>query len=258
MENEVNDAARVAPLVVVPGDELAELVVERDTGLGVEDGRARVVEEVTRHELLISVAHDALEGTLGSLLDDLADLSVGGGVLELEGHVDDGDVGGGDTEGHASELALDSGPDLTDGGGSTSGRGDEVGSRSAALTPALLGRAVDDELSGGVRVDSGHEALLNAEGLVDDLDERSEAVGSARGVGDDGLASVLLLVDAHDEHGGRLGGSSDDNLLGTTLDVLLALGDLEEDTSRLDDDIGTNSTPRNLSGITPTKRQNQH
>src|SRR5690606_23176273 len=37
---------RVAPLVVVPGDQLDEGVVQRDAGLGVEDRSARVAAEV--------------------------------------------------------------------------------------------------------------------------------------------------------------------------------------------------------------------
>ena len=40
--DEVDDAVGVAPLVVVPRDELDEVVVERDARLGVEDGRVQV------------------------------------------------------------------------------------------------------------------------------------------------------------------------------------------------------------------------
>merc|ERR1711988_1966034 len=76
------------------------------------------------------------------------------------------------------------------------------------------------------------EALLDAELLVDRLDDRGEAVGGARRARDDSHRRrvVLVLVDAHDEGRGVgvLGGRRDDDLLGATLDVLhAALGGRE-------------------------------
>merc|ERR1719424_1328447 len=57
---------------------------------------------------------------------------------------------------------------------------------------------------------------------------RREAVGGARGAGDDRhrLGVVVVLVDADDEGGrlGVLGGRGDDHLLGAALDVLHAVG----------------------------------
>jgi hypothetical protein len=38
----VENTARVTPLVIVPGDKLDEVVVERDTSIGIEDGGAGV------------------------------------------------------------------------------------------------------------------------------------------------------------------------------------------------------------------------
>ena len=43
---EVEDLVRVADFVVVPADELDELVRQSDTSLSVEDRRTRVAEEV--------------------------------------------------------------------------------------------------------------------------------------------------------------------------------------------------------------------
>ena len=43
---EIENTARVAPLVVVPRDKLDEVLVEGDTGLGIEDGAGWVAVQV--------------------------------------------------------------------------------------------------------------------------------------------------------------------------------------------------------------------
>lgn len=111
------------PLVVVPGDELDEVVVEGDTSLGIEDGRGRVAVEVRGDNLVLSVGEDALERTVGGLLDGSLDGLVAGRLLEAGSQVNNGDVLGRDTESHAGELAVELRDDLSDGLGGTSGRG---------------------------------------------------------------------------------------------------------------------------------------
>jgi hypothetical protein len=37
MESEINDSVGVSPLIVVPADDLVEVVVESNSGIGVED-----------------------------------------------------------------------------------------------------------------------------------------------------------------------------------------------------------------------------
>jgi hypothetical protein len=52
---EVENTARVTPLVVVPRDELDEVLVEGDTGLCVEDGGVGVAVHVRGDDLVLSV-----------------------------------------------------------------------------------------------------------------------------------------------------------------------------------------------------------
>lgn len=66
----------LTPLVVIPRDELDEVVVERETCLGIEYGRVLVMEEVRGHNFIRGVSEDTLERTFSSLLDGLADLLV--------------------------------------------------------------------------------------------------------------------------------------------------------------------------------------
>ena len=82
MLDEVEHLVGVADLVVVPAHDLDERIRQGDTGLGVEDGRARIAEEVGGNDLLVGVAEDALELALAGLLHGRADLIVGGGLFQ--------------------------------------------------------------------------------------------------------------------------------------------------------------------------------
>ena len=55
----VEDTARVTPLVVVPGNELDEVVVKRDTSLGIEDGGVSVTVQVGGDNIILGVTQDA-------------------------------------------------------------------------------------------------------------------------------------------------------------------------------------------------------
>lgn len=57
--DEVEDTAGVAPLVVVPGDQLDEVLVQGDTGLGIEDGRVGVAVQVGGDNVILSVGQNA-------------------------------------------------------------------------------------------------------------------------------------------------------------------------------------------------------
>jgi hypothetical protein len=59
LTKEVKDTARVAPLVVIPGNELNEVRVQGDTGLGVEDGGVVVSVEIGGDEIIFAVGQDA-------------------------------------------------------------------------------------------------------------------------------------------------------------------------------------------------------
>src|SRR5690606_38700350 len=73
---------------------------------------------------------------------------------------------------------------------------------------------------GGVH--GGHQATLDAPLVVEHLGHRGQAVGGARRIGDDGLARILLVVDAEHEHRRVvLGRRRHDHLPRARVDVLL-------------------------------------
>ena len=252
MFHKVNDTARVTVFVIVPGDELNEVRVQHDTGIGIEDGGTKVTLEVSGDKRLVAVSKESLHLALRQGLDVGADLFVGGGLLKTAGKIDDGNVNGWDTESHTGELALEGRNDLGDGLGGSSGGWNDVARSGTSSTPVLSGRGVDNSLGGGHGVHSGHECLLNDVLVVDGLDHRGKSVGGAGCARDEVLRSVVfLLVDTHDNGlGVILGRGGVDDLLGTTIDDGLGgvLG--KEDSSGLTDVVSTKGTPANFLRVT--------
>ena len=95
--DEIDHTVGVTPLVIVPRDELHEVIVQSDTGLLVEDGGAGIAQEVRGNNFLIGVTQNALQLALGSVLHGLADILIGGGLSQLDGQVHR-------SEEHTSEL----------------------------------------------------------------------------------------------------------------------------------------------------------
>ncbi|KAL8409443.1 hypothetical protein RB594_007758 [Gaeumannomyces avenae] len=191
-----------------------------------------------------------LELALRGLLQGSLDLVVCGTLLDAGSQVDNRDVGGGNAHRHARELAVELGDDLADSLGGTSAAGDDVLGSTTATAPVLARGAVDGLLGGGVGVDGGHETLDDGELVVDDLGQGSQAVGGARGVGDDvGAAVVRLLVDTHHVHGGIGRGGRDDDLLGTALQMGAGLVDRGEDTGGLNNVLDASLLPGDVGGI---------
>jgi len=56
---EIQDTAGVTPLVVVPGNQLDEVCVQGDTGLGIEDGRVGVTDHIGGDDLILGVCQYA-------------------------------------------------------------------------------------------------------------------------------------------------------------------------------------------------------
>ncbi len=105
-------------------------------------------------------------------------------LFQLPDKVDDRDGRRGHAHGKAIELALQLGDDQGHRLGRAGGGGDDVqgGGPGAA---GILVRQVQDALVVGVGVDGGHQAALDAKGVVEHLGHWGQAVGRAGGIGDD-------------------------------------------------------------------------
>ena len=248
MLDELHDLVGITPLVVVPGNYLNESIGKVNAGVGVEDGGTGIAEEVGGNDSVLSVAEDTLELALRGGLHGGADVSLGGRLLEVDGEVNYGDVEGGNAHGDAGELAVELGDDLADSLGSAGGGGDDVAGSSTTAAPILSGDAVNGLLGGGGGVNGGHKAFLDAEVVVKDLGNRSEAVGGAGSVGYEiHILGVLVLVDADDEHRGViLRGGGHDDLLRARSEVALSLLLGEEEAGGLYDILRADLAPRQV------------
>ena len=107
-----NNESDSPPFIVVPRDDLVEGVVERDASARVDDARTWIVDEILRHDLVVRVTEDALEFVrFGRRLERREQFLRRASLLELDGEIDEGYVGGRATHGHAGEDAIELGDD---------------------------------------------------------------------------------------------------------------------------------------------------
>ena len=119
---EVDQLVGITPLVVVPGNQLYEVVVQGNACVCIEDAGMGIMIEVGGYYLVLGVIYDALETVaLGSSLHGGLDLIVGSGLLQAAGKVYNGYVGSRYAHGHAGELAVEGRNDLAHGLGSAGG-----------------------------------------------------------------------------------------------------------------------------------------
>src|SRR5712692_7481037 len=103
---EIGDAAGVAPLVVVPGEDLDHRATYDHRRETIDDRRMRIASQIGRDQWLLAVIQNTLKRAGGCCLKGVI-YFVFGGLSPYGGHeVDDGDGDGGNTQGHAIEAAL--------------------------------------------------------------------------------------------------------------------------------------------------------
>ena len=105
--------------------------------------------------------------------------------------------------------------------GGTGGGGNNV--KGGGSCPAqVLVIHIQNPLVVGIGVNGGHQALVDAEALVQYLDHRGNTVGGAGGIGDDLVPDrvVAIFIDTEDDGGVLiLGRSGDNHLLSAALQV---------------------------------------
>ncbi len=136
--------------------------------------------EVDRNIGMIGIAEDALERTVavGRRLDGVVDLVLVGLALGDELEVDDRDVRRRHPDRRAVELALELRQHEAD-RFRRPGRGRDHRQRRAAGAVEVLVQRVEGRLIAGVGMDGRHEAVLDADRVVEHFRDRRQTVGRA-------------------------------------------------------------------------------
>lgn len=121
MAKEIDAAVAVAPLVVVPADQLEKSFIEADSGAGIKNTGGLAVNEVGGDNFVRGVFQDAFEISFRGLFHGLANFLVRGVFGRANGEVDHADRRGGNAEGHAGQFSLNFGADEADRFGGTGG-----------------------------------------------------------------------------------------------------------------------------------------
>src|SRR5579862_6843311 len=224
--DEVADAARVSPFVVVPGDDLYQVAPDHARHGRVHDGGAGIAAVIHGDQFRVLIAQVALKGSgRGGLLHGRVHF-LGGGLLLHPGHqVHHGNVGRGHAHGKAVELALEFGYDQVQRLGGAGGGGNHA-ERGGAGTAQVLVRKIQNDLVVGIGVDGGHAAGHNFEGIVHHFGNRRQAVGGAGGVGNNVVLGRIVNLLVHPQHESDvlvLGRGGDDHLLHRAAQVLFGV-----------------------------------
>merc|ERR1712212_1044422 len=153
VQQQVSYAVAVAKLVVIPGNEFDEVVVEGDASASIKDGGVGVSNEVRGNHRVLSVSENPLHWSMGGLLDGIFDGGVAGRPDQTAGQVHHGDVGHRNTEGHAGQLPVELGDDLAHCLGSAGGGWNDVLVCTTAIAPSLGRRPIYCLLGGRVGMD---------------------------------------------------------------------------------------------------------
>lgn len=106
MCDETQEHGAIAVFVVVPSDELHEMVIYHDACLLIEDATCGRADEVATNLWLIAILYYAVHLVLASATDLCAYLVVGGWGAEIDSEVYYADVYSRHAETHACEFAF--------------------------------------------------------------------------------------------------------------------------------------------------------
>src|SRR5919106_48626 len=248
---EVDKAARVTPLVVVPAEDFDQVAVGH-RGQPVQDARVRVPDDVTRNYRVLGVFEDALHPRgLGRLTVSIVDVFGGHLGAKRRHEVGNGPVRHGHSQRDPVESPLELGHRQRCSLSCTGRCRDDVYRRGACSSEVLV-REVQRLLVVRVRVTGRHGPLLDPPVVLEHLDHRNDAVCGARCIRDDVVRRgiVGVLVDPQDDRQVLfLRGGGDDYFPRAGVDVFAGIGAFGEEARRLDHDVDTQVAPRQIGRV---------
>mmetsp|Transcript_23524 Transcript_23524/g.44363 ORF Transcript_23524/g.44363 Transcript_23524/m.44363 type:complete len:303 (-) Transcript_23524:693-1601(-) len=123
---QIDQSVRVSPLIIIPRHKFHELVVQGNASCFVEDGRKRASDKVSRHDLRISEAKNALHRSFCCFVDRCRDGIHTSWLVKTACQVYHGDVWCWDSERHAGQLSVQRWDDFANSLGCACGGGNDV------------------------------------------------------------------------------------------------------------------------------------
>ncbi len=247
---EIDHAAGIADLVVVPGIDLEQRAVGDHGARRVDDRAARVVGSSRPRPAAASRSRGCRRaGPRAAAANSSLTSASRRRALQLEHAVGQAGVEHRRAHRMAVQLALELGIDQRDRGGAA-GRGRLQRQHGRARAAQILVRRIDDDVGVGRIVDGGDLAVADADRLVHHLDHRREAVGGAGGRGQQPVPRgiVEMVVDADDdvERAVVLDRRGDDDALHAAVEIALQLLGLQELAGAFQHDVAAEIAPGDL------------
>jgi hypothetical protein len=92
VDSQVDQTVGVSPFVIVPRDDLVEVVVKENASTSINGGGMLVVDQVARHKLFLRVSKDTVHGSVGSFLESGKDFFTTCSLFRTEGQIHDGNI----------------------------------------------------------------------------------------------------------------------------------------------------------------------
>src|SRR5215208_4198054 len=175
----------------------------------------RVMVEIGGDIGLAGIIEDAFQLLMSGPFNGAVDLLGRGGALDDDLEIDNRNIGRRHADGDAVEPALELRQNEANGLGGT-GRGRDHRQRGGPGPVQILVQRIQRRLVAGIRMHGGHESLVDADRVIDDLGDGGEAIGGAGGVRHHlVLGGELVVIDAEDDgQVGTLGRGRDQDTFG--------------------------------------------
>lgn len=179
--DQIDGAAAVTPFVIVPGEDFDHIVADDVGPFGDEDRAVAIAFDVAQNDRVFVIIENAFHGAESGFFHGGVDGVFGDRFAGIDGQVNDASGGGRNAERNTGEFAFDRRNDDTDRFGGAGGGRNDIHSGGTSAIDIFVGD-IEDDLVVRIGVNGGHEALVDTEFVVEDFDDRREAVGRAGGV----------------------------------------------------------------------------
>lgn len=120
MEGKIKELVGVTPFVIIPRDNLVEVIRQTNTSLVIEDGGSGIMHEVLRDNFFFGITQNTLEFTFRSFLHGFTNVSIRSTLFKSDSKINNRDIDGRNSERHTSEFTLQLGENETNSLSSTS------------------------------------------------------------------------------------------------------------------------------------------